>query len=79
MLIPLSTEKAIRLLERENTLVFLIQGKMSKQEIKRDIEERFAVKVVRVNTVRSPRGRKAYVTLEREASALDIASQLGLL
>ena len=79
MLTPLSSEKAIRLLERENTLVFKVDDTLSKTEIKRLVEERFNVRVTRVNTMRGPQGRKAYVTLSRDASALDIASQLGLL
>ena len=79
MLTPLSSEKAIHLLERENTLVFAIDERMTKQDVKREVEERFKVKVVRVNTQRGPKGKKAFVTLSRDASALDIATQLGLL
>ena len=36
---PLSTEKAIRLMESENKLVFVVDDKASKQEIKKAIEK----------------------------------------
>ncbi|HHE36631.1 MAG TPA: 50S ribosomal protein L23 [Candidatus Woesearchaeota archaeon] len=77
---PLSTEKAIRLMESENKLVFIVDNKANKQEIKKAIEERFDVKVVQVRTINDPKGRKkAYVKFSAETPAIDLATRLGLM
>ncbi|MGC9122095.1 MAG: 50S ribosomal protein L23, partial [Thermogladius sp.] len=48
--------------------------------IKEAVERLFNVKVVKVNTVITPRGeKKAYVKLASEYKASDVATQLGLL
>jgi ribosomal protein uL23 len=77
---PLSTEKSLRLLESENKLVFVVDKKATRAEIKANIEEAFKVKVLNVNIMVSPRGlRKAYVALSEDTPALDIATQLGMM
>lgn len=77
---PLSTEKAIRLMESENKLIFTVDLKAKKSEIKDAIEKTFKVKVTRVNTHVTPQGEKrAYVTLSSETPALNVATDLGLM
>ena len=77
---PLSTEKHIRLIERENKLSFVIDKNATRDQVKREIEERFKTKVWKVNTLTDTKGRKrAYVSLLEEGAALDIATDLGLL
>ncbi|MBN2141710.1 50S ribosomal protein L23 [Candidatus Woesearchaeota archaeon] len=77
---PLSTEKAIRLMESENKLVFIVEDKAKKQDIKKAIEETFKVKVAAINTINDFRGRKkAYVRLAPESPAIDLATKLGLM
>ncbi len=77
---PVITEKAIDKIEKENTLVFIVDIKATKHMIKRAVEEIFKVKVVKVNTLITPQGeKKAYVKLAKEYSAVDIASRLGIL
>ena len=77
---PLSTEKAIRLMEAENKLVFVVDKKAKKSEIKQSVETIFKVKVSKVNTLITPRGEKrAYVKLSPEHTALDVATDLGLM
>lgn len=77
---PLSNEKAIRLMEAENKLVFVIDRKATKQDVKRSIEEIFKVKVIKVNTHITPAGEKrAYVRLAEDNPAIDIMTQLGLM
>jgi len=78
--VPLSTEKDIRLMEKENKIVFLVDNNATKSEIKREVEERFKVKVVKVNTMFDTNGKKkAYVKLSDETPAIDIATELGLI
>lgn len=77
---PISTEKSIRLMEAENKLIFVVDKKATKQEIKKEIETVFKVKVIKVNTMISPKGvKKAYVEFDAETPAIDIATELGLM
>ena len=77
---PVSTEKSIRLMEAENKLIFMVDRKANKHDIKKAIEELFKVKVLKVNTYIGPNGKKrAYVKLSDETPAIDVATQLGLM
>ena len=77
---PLSTEKSIRQMEAENTLLFVVHKAATKPEIKKAIEMVFSVKVKNVRTLISPRGEKrAYVKFSDETPAIDIATRLGLM
>lgn len=77
---PLSTEKSIRLMESENKLVFVVNKKTTKKEIKEAIEQMFKVEVVDVNTFVNAEGEKrAYVRFSAKNPAIDIATQMGLM
>ena len=77
---PLSTEKSIRLMESENKLIFVVDKKATKKEIKKAIEEMFKVEVDRVNTFISQDGeKKAYVKFSAKNPAIDTATQMGLI
>ncbi|MBI2559445.1 50S ribosomal protein L23 [Candidatus Woesearchaeota archaeon] len=77
---PLSTEKSIRLMETDNKLIFVVNKKSSKKEIKKAIEEMFKVEVASVNTFINPEGEKrAYVKFSSKNPAIDIATQMGLM
>lgn len=77
---PLHTEKALILLERNNTLTFIVDRNATKNEIKYAIEKMFNVKVIKINTLITPKGeKKAYIKLAPEYNASDIASRLGIL
>lgn len=77
---PLSVEKSMRMIEAENKLVFVVDQKATKANIKKAVEKMFNVSVVKVNTLITPKGKKkAYVKLNENSSALDIATDLGLM
>lgn len=77
---PLSTEKSIRLMESENKLVFLVDKKSTKSQVKQELETLFDVKVVSVNTMIGPDGKKkAYITLAEQTPAIDLATKLELM
>ena len=77
---PLATEKSIRLMESENKLIFVVDLKAKKIEIKKAVEEMFKVKVVSVNTLTDTDGKKrAYVKFSEETPAIDVATNLGLM
>jgi ribosomal protein uL23 len=76
----LSTEKSIRLMELENKLIFVVNNKSTKKEIKKAIEEMFKVQVDSVNTFVSPNSEKrAYVKFSKKNPAIDIATQMGII
>lgn len=77
---PLSTEKTLFKIERENVIVFVVDRKATKHQIRREVERLFNVKVEKVNTHITPRGEKvAYIKLKPEYSASEIATKLGIL
>jgi large subunit ribosomal protein L23 len=80
ILYPVSGEKAFRLMEMENKLVFAVIKTASKRTISKAVEELYNVKVAKLNVVNTPKGvKKAYVQLAPEHSAEDIATRLGVL
>ena len=77
---PLSTEKSIRMMESENKLMFVVEKKAKKGDVKKAIEEMFKAKVESVNTFVGNDGKKrAYVKFSSETPAIEIATQLGLM
>ncbi|MFH1649387.1 MAG: 50S ribosomal protein L23 [Candidatus Woesearchaeota archaeon] len=77
---PVSTEKAIRLMEAENKIVFVVDLKAKKPEIRKVVEEMFDAKVISVNTLIDRKGqKKAIVKFSPETPAIDIASRLGMM
>ena len=77
---PLSTEKSIRQMESENKLIFVVDRKARKADIKEAIEKMFKAKVLDVNTFISMKGEKrAYVKFSQDTPAIDIATNLGLM
>ena len=77
---PLSTEKSLRLMESENKLIFVVDMKANKQDIKKAIEQLYKAKVIKVNTFTTMKGQKrAYIKFGMETPAIDIATNLGLM
>ncbi len=73
------TERASEIVERENRLTFLVRRTATKGQIRQAIEELYEVKVIKVNTMITPQGRKkALVKLAPEHNAADLAVKLGL-
>ena len=77
---PVQSEKSIRIMESQNMLIFAVDKKSTKTDVKKAMEQLFKVKVIEVNTFINPKGEKrAYVKLSKENPAIDIATQLGLM
>ena len=76
---PIFSEKAVRLMETENKILFEVNRDSNKQQIKQEFEKMFGVKVEKVNTSIT-KGRKiAYIKLRPPAKASDLASKLGMI
>jgi large subunit ribosomal protein L23 len=77
---PVQSERALSLIDKQNTLTFIVDINATKHDIKRAVEYLFNVKVERVRTLITPKGeKKAYVKLAPEYKASDIATKLGLM
>jgi len=75
-----ATEKALSLIEKANTLTFIVNRRATKSEIKEAIEKIFNVKVEKVRVLITSRGeKKAYIKLTPEYKASDIATRLGII
>ena len=64
---PLSTESAIKTIEDNNTLVFIVDRRANKPMIKKACQELYGIKVKSVNCLVRPDGqKKAYVVLSAD-------------
>lgn len=76
---PLMTESAFEMIERENKLTFIVHRSANKHQIRWAVKTLYEVKVVKVNTLILPDGRKkAYVRLSPESNATDVATRLNI-
>ena len=75
---PISTEKAVRLMDSANEIVFVVDQAANKHQIKEEVEKTFKVKVDGVRVVNIRNSKRAYVKLSRKNSALDVATELGM-
>ena len=78
-MIPLTTEKAVMKIEAENVMTFLVDTRKTKEEIKKEVEETFNVKVDKVRTLVKGNKKYAYVKLNKDSLALDLATKLGMM
>lgn len=77
---PHLTEKSMNMVEFENKLIFIVNKKATKGEIKEAVERQFDIKVDSVRTEITTKGhKKAFVHVNPEFSAADIASKLGMI
>jgi len=76
----LMTEKAIRFIEAQNRLVFVVDRKAGRQEIKKAVESAFQSRISGVNVMIDQKGRKrAFVKFEKPGEAGEIAIRLGII
>ncbi|KAF8272641.1 ribosomal protein L23/L15e core domain-containing protein [Lactarius quietus] len=77
---PLNTESAMKKIEEHNTLVFLVDIKANKRQIKDAVKKLWDVQAEKVNTLIRPDGKKkAYVRLTPDHDALDVANKIGFI
>ena len=77
---PMSSESAIKTVEDNNTLVFIVDSRATKKEIKHSCEKLYNFKPIRVNTLIRPDGKKkAYVKVPKDIEALEIANKIGIM
>ncbi len=80
ILYPLMTEAASLMVEKENKLIFVVNIKAGKKDVRKAVEELYEVKVEKVNLMITPQGKKkAFVKLHPDYKAADVAIKLGIL
>lgn len=79
MITPITTEKAVRLIELNNTLLIEVDRKDSKKKIKKEFEEMFKVKIDSINTLIHGNKKIAYIKLNKNNPAIDVATKLGMI
>ena len=76
---PLVTEQAMNEMDFKNKLLFVVDIDAAKPAITEEVETRYDVRVVDVNTQVTPKGtKKATVTLSDDDDATDVASRIGV-
>jgi large subunit ribosomal protein L23Ae len=77
---PLTTESSMKLIEDSNTLVFIVNLKANKKQIKQAVKGLYNIDCEKINTLITPRGlKKAYVRLSKDHDALDVANRVGVI
>lgn len=77
---PLVSEKAVDLIEKQNTLMFSVDESATKKDIAKEVESLYNVKVESVRTLKSrTKGKRAFVRLKKGSSASDLATKLNIM
>ena len=77
---PLLTEKALGKLETENKIIFIVDRRSNKTQIRWAVEKALEVKVDSIRTTIDTKGRKkATIKLAKEFNAGEIATKFGML
>ncbi|CAH2064066.1 unnamed protein product, partial [Thlaspi arvense] len=77
---PLTTESAMKKIEDNNTLVFIVDIRADKKKIKDAVKKMYDIQTKKVNTLIRPDGtKKAYVRLTPDYDALDVANKIGII
>jgi len=76
---PITTEKAVKLIDTENTILFEVPSIAKKVEIKKEIESLLNVKVDKIRTHIQLNKKFAYVKLNKANLAADLATKLGMI
>ncbi len=76
---PVTTEKAVMLIESQNVLTFETDRDVKRAEAKKEVEELFGVKVAKVRTMIRGNKKHLYVKLKKSSPAIDVATKLGII
>jgi ribosomal protein L23 len=76
---PITTEKAVRMIELSNIITIEEDKRKGKDEIKKEFEETFKVKVDKINTLITNNKKICYIKLNSKNPAIDVATKLGMI
>ena len=76
----LTTEKAVAGIERQNTLVFVVEESATKEQIRKKVEDDYREKIRSMRTLNAFNGKKkAFVSFVRKGAAADLAAKLKVI
>lgn len=76
---PITSEKAVKLIDMDNTLLFEAGLKVTKDQIKKEVEKMFNVKVEKVRGLIRGNVKRFFVKLKKQNPAIDVATKLGMI
>ncbi|HKL23335.1 MAG TPA: 50S ribosomal protein L23 [Candidatus Nanoarchaeia archaeon] len=76
---PVMTEKAVMMIEKDNIITFVTSKIKNKEELKKEIEELFDVKIDKLRTLIKNNKKYVYAKLKGDTLAIDLATKLGLM
>ena len=77
---PLCTESAMKQIEDNNTLTFIVDVRANKRNIYDAVKSLYEIDTVKINTLIRPDGlKKAYVVLTKDHEALEVANRIGII
>ncbi|MBI5228586.1 50S ribosomal protein L23 [Candidatus Micrarchaeota archaeon] len=80
ILYPLTTEKGVGAIEKENKITLVVTPNATKKQVKEEFEKFYGEKVKKITMLVAPDGRKkAVISLERKGAASDVAAKLKVI
>jgi len=79
MLKTVTSEKAVKLIDVDNTIIFEVPRKNNRTEVKKEVEKIFSVKVDSVRIQIRGNKKFAFVKLNKQNPAIDVATKLGMI
>jgi len=76
---PVATEKAVKMIEAQNTLTLEFNREAKKENMKKEIEKDFKVKVEKIRTLIRGNKKICYIKLNKKNPAIDVATKLGVM
>ena len=76
---PVTSEKAVKMIDVDNTMLFEVERNARKDTIKKEVESVFGVKVEKIRTMINGNKKYAYVKLNKANLAADIATKIGMI
>lgn len=76
---PITSEKAVMMIESQNVLMFEVPRNVTKDEIKKEVEETLEIKVDTVRTQIRGGKKIVYAKLNKKNLAIDVATKIGLM
>ncbi len=75
---PINTEKAVNQMEYNKTFIFEVDLNAKKEQIRKEFEKLYGVKVVKVNTHMRNGKKYAYIKVGKDVNVINLANQMGL-
>ena len=79
LLNPITTEKAVRQIELENKISFVVDMRATKGQIATALKEMFKAKIAKINVQVRNNKKIAVIKLKQDSPAIDIATKLGMM